>query len=571
MFQHITLYHQNEPNFSITCDLHNACGVLYRTYSAYKAHVYRQHISELHLKNKPNDNRQQENINSSTVNSEVINNGDDTFYSVYGTFEENPVDDDLDANFCNTGSFFPSTNVDESVSELLSIIKRSYLLFILELREEYLLPQGVTNIISTYIVTLLRHLEILLNKKATAPYTNSYQSSTSALPKRNQKVIEIHQLNETLNDLSDTIEAVSKNNYQFMKNCEKYFGLISPEQVVLSSPGESVELGYFIPIDRTISSMLKSQPLLIEILENIHQQRITVDNDPDLMFSVRDGMYGSRFDEESLLIQLYLDDIGLTNPLGAKRDRHKMTMIYFSLEDMPDKYRSKLDFIQLVAVCESKQLKVNFSNKNGICTELATELQRLVLIVSMETISFYIISHFFFENNDKAQRFFAPIVENLNKLQLNGISINGVHLTFSFSTVVADNLASHFIGAFQSCFNGGYFCRRCYITYPEKNLPISLEKIQTRSMTDHDSLVDEITNDPTGTPLKGVMGPSPLRELIGFHATTSLPRDLMHDYLEGICPMIIMSLLKQASALRILTYSENVFAIFNPIPTDFLA
>jgi hypothetical protein len=155
-------------------------------------------------------------------------------------------------------------------------------------------------------------------------------------------------------------------------------------------------------------------------------------------------------------------------------------------------------------------------------------------------------------------------------LQLHGISINGIHLTFSFSTVVADNLASHFIGAFQSCFNGGHFCRRCYITYPERNLPIPLSKIQTRSMIDHDDLVDKIINDPNKAPLKGVIGPSPLRELIGFHATTSLPRDLMHDFIEGICPVIIISLLKQASALRILTYSENVFVIFNPILSDFL-
>ncbi|CAF4644957.1 unnamed protein product, partial [Rotaria socialis] len=260
--------------------------------------------------------------------------------------------------------------------------------------------------------------------------------------------------------------------------------------------------------------MLKSQRLLLEISENIQQQRISVENDSYLMFSIRDGHYGNRFDEDSLMIQLYLDDIGLTNPLGAKRDKHKMTMVYFSLEDVPDKYRSKLDFIQLVAVCESKHLK----------------------------------------NDVKAQRFFAPIIENLNKLQLHGISIHGVHLTFSFSTVVADNLASHFVGGFQSCFNGGHFCRRCYITYSEKNLMISLSKIQTRLIIDHDDLVDKIINDPNRVPLKAVIGPSPLRELIGFHPTTSLPRDLMHDLIEGICSMIIISLLKQASALRIITY-----------------
>ncbi|CAF4253656.1 unnamed protein product, partial [Adineta steineri] len=72
MFQHITLYHQNEPNFNITCALNNARGVLYKTYSAYKAHVYRQHISELHLKNKSNNNS---NITSSeSEQQEIMNN-----------------------------------------------------------------------------------------------------------------------------------------------------------------------------------------------------------------------------------------------------------------------------------------------------------------------------------------------------------------------------------------------------------------------------------------------------------------------------------------------------------------
>lgn len=89
-------------------------------------------------------------------------------------------------------------------------------------------------------------------------------------------------------------------------------------------------------------------------------------------------------------------------------------------------------------------------------------------------------------------------------------------------------------------------------------------------MIDHDGLVGKIINDPNRLPVKGVIGPSPLQELIGFHATTSLPRDLMHDFIEGVCPMIIISLLKQASTLRILTYSEYVFVISNLISLDFL-
>jgi hypothetical protein len=55
----------------------------------------------------------------------------------------------------------------------------------------------------------------------------------------------------------------------------------------------------------------------------------------------------------------------------------------------------------------------------------------------------------------------------------------------------------------------------------------------------------------------GVIGPSPLRQLVGFDSTTSLPRDLMHDFLEGLCPIVIMCLLKQACSMRLLSYGEN--------------
>jgi hypothetical protein len=81
------------------------------------------------------------------------------------------------------------------------------------------------------------------------------------------------------------------------------------------------------------------------------------------MFSIRDAYHGIRLDDDHILVQLYLDDIGLTNLLGSKRDQHKMTMIYFTLEDIPDQYRSKLDFIQLVGICESRILKVKSHEK----------------------------------------------------------------------------------------------------------------------------------------------------------------------------------------------------------------
>lgn len=104
--------------------------------------------------------------------------------------------------------------------------------------------------------------------------------------------------------------------------------------------------------------MLNYEPFVTQILENIEYQHTVTEHDNDLMFSIRDAYSGNRLDEDTLLIQLYLDDISLTNPIGSKKDMHKMCMVYFTLEDIPDQYRSKIDFIQLVGICESKILKV---------------------------------------------------------------------------------------------------------------------------------------------------------------------------------------------------------------------
>ncbi|CAF0824523.1 unnamed protein product [Didymodactylos carnosus] len=53
-----------------------------------------------------------------------------------------------------------------------------------------------------------------------------------------------------------------------------------------------------------------------------------------------------------------------------------------------------------------------------------------------------------------------------------------------------------------------------------------------------------------------VTGGSPLSTLIGFHPVTSLPNDIMHDYAEGVCPLIIVALLKKASTKRLFSYRQ---------------
>lgn len=169
---------------------------------------------------------------------------------------------------------------------------------------------------------------------------------------------------------------------------------------------------------------------------------------------------------------------------------------------------------------------------------------------------FIAMNIFYFEDNMKAKRFLKPILENLNQLQMNGLIINGNHLKFSFSTMVSDNLAAHLIGGFQLSFSNGYFCRRCYIKYADRNLPILMSQADNRTSIDHDKFVEELIRNPHDSPFMGITGKSTLDELIGFHPVMSLPGDLMHDFIEGVCPLVIMAILKQASSMRLVTYGE---------------
>ena len=258
------MYHQNEPNFEITCDLHSTCGVLYRTYSAYKSHIYRQHLSELHSGEKNSnsinatlvDDQQQENIDI-IVRSDISNTDEDDYELdfVNNDLDSMLLNDDYETKFYDSASSSDATSSDKISFGSLMDIKRSYVLFILQLREEFLLPKNITSTISTYIITLMQSIEILFEKNALNYSVDNYSSDLSCCRKENKKAIEIDQLKSTLNEIRNAIESITKNEYQFIKHCEQYFGYSSPEEIVLSAADEALERGYFIPIERTLFSI----------------------------------------------------------------------------------------------------------------------------------------------------------------------------------------------------------------------------------------------------------------------------------------------------------------------------
>ncbi|CAF4338107.1 unnamed protein product [Adineta steineri] len=155
-------------------------------------------------------------------------------------------------------------------------------------------------------------------------------------------------------------------------------------------------------------------------------------------------------------------------------------------------------------------------------------------------------------------KFFEPIIKDLNHLQTTDLVIqtfNG-QLHFAFSLFAADNLASHEIGGFQQHFNSGQFCRLCHISYKFRLIPLTEISFLPRTVTTHDAYVRQAVNLFNIRPVAGVVGESRLSKLIAFHAIKSLPNDLMHDYAEGVCPLIVLAMLKEVSAKRLMTYNQ---------------
>lgn len=168
------------------------------------------------------------------------------------------------------------------------------------------------------------------------------------------------------------------------------------------------------------------------------------------------------------------------------------------------------------------------------------------------------LSFVFSKDPEKLNRFFQPIVNGINALQSDGLHVNGVKVTFSFSTLSADNLAAHQIGGYQASFSSGYFCRRCHLLFADRALPFSSSTSVWRTSVTHDDCLRRIQVDPHHIPLFGIVGPSVLERMEGFHPTASLPGDCMHDFLEGCCPLVLLLLLKEASASRLLTYGQRL-------------
>lgn len=201
--------------------------------------------------------------------------------------------------------------------------------------------------------------------------------------------------------------------------------------------------------------------------------------------------------------QIYMDEVELANPLGSKKGKHKVSVFYWVLLNLPPQFRSSLRSIQLLGVVSCELLK-----QRGVKVFLKPFLDDLVLLNEGVSLT----------------------VRKQKKLWF------GILLNFA-----GDIPASNFVGGFKEGVGFANLpCRSCLI---HRN---NLDEIHLKSgcvlrdKITHESQVKSIEREDQSksardslSSLYGVNGRCPFSILSYFDPTKCFMHDLMHTANEG--------------------------------------
>lgn len=128
---------------------------------------------------------------------------------------------------------------------------------------------------------------------------------------------------------------------------------------------------------------------------------------------------------------------------------------------------------------------------------------------------------------------FAPLIEELNFLEQNGITIavngNTYKIYFVLGLLIGDNLGLHAICGFLESFRANYACRFCKLhrTFSQTTCVEDDTVLRTHTSYTTDVAV-------ANSALTGIKEECVFNEVNSFYVTENTYIDIMHDVLEGI-------------------------------------
>lgn len=296
--------------------------------------------------------------------------------------------------------------------------------------------------------------------------------------------------------------------------------LVEPVQFNLKS-NTAISSYQYVPILESIRAFCKNHEVLDYIMSG---PPCTPGN------VLTDIQHGSIFQDNpvfqispNIQILLYFDEFMAFNPLRGNQSKLKLAAFYFTLCNIPYKYRSTVKDMQLALLCRSADLKM----------------------FGFETI-------------------LEPQIKDLKTLENDGIIISDVPCSIkgSIVAIVGDNLAAHQIGGYVTCFAGNSLCCQfCLGTNSDFQTCFTDSLFVSRTKQLHSQHLSLVNIDQTYSSAYGLKFNSPFNSLKYFHTSDSLPPDAMHDFLEGVVPLELGLILNHLIIKKYFTLAQLNYKI----------
>lgn len=416
----------------------------------------------------------------------------------------------------------PDTKLRDSIEKFQGFFK----VFAQNINSSGLYVKTVDNIFDSLVQLLNEYNEL------TIMFLTSGELSS------NKEIIDV--LQKSLNIVQSEIRTVNtkykrdklcRENDLFVKSEEKAIGLkwvMTPDPAADVPFHSKVENKFsYVPILKTLNSFFlekRSRELYLS-----HNER-----KPDCVPGVYDDFCcgerckNSNFFQESyspIQLQLAIDDFEVCSPLKSKTKIHKIRAVYMQIRNLPRRFLSKLNNIYLVLLCETANLKQEYTGLDNLLELIVTEIK---------------------------------------ELETKGITIPGdINLKGTLVNFCFDNLGGNETFGFTESFNSRYYCRIC--TTPRTECYVSTKEISAnlRNLEDYNDCIEKLKNEEKIdlTETKGVKKYCLLNNLENFHVLLNMSLDIMHDLNEGLVPITLKYIFMDCINKKILTKSQLIAKI----------
>lgn len=234
-------------------------------------------------------------------------------------------------------------------------------------------------------------------------------------------------------------------------------------------------------------------------------------------------------DSPPIQIQLFTDEFEPCDALKSKAGLHKTMAFYFQIKNLPAHLSSKLNNIFLVALCNSDDIKGEYTGINSVL---------------------------------------EMIMSDVREFESIGVDVgDGIILRAIIAYVSFDNLGGNVCFGLSRSFSANHYCRFC-LSHKKDCKHMTSENLSTiRTRGNYEAILARMAemeiSDLTET--KGIEKKCALNGSKYFHIFENLSVDVMHDILEGVGQFLLHKVFTFCFNNDVITAArlQNIVQYFN--------